>query len=415
MASTMIIRVSHPSRIIRTTIQLPASKSISNRVLLIQALSAERSILTNLSKANDTLVLKKLLATQDSLWNAEDAGTTFRFLIAFACLLNKEIIITGTDRMKQRPVGELVDALNSIGARMIYMEKEGFPPVKIFPAIPLGGKVRMTGSISSQFVSALLLIAPCLKKGLDLSLTGEVVSEPYILMTLGLMNLFGVSSVYNDNHIRIKPQVYQSISYACEPDWTAASYWFEMAALSEAAEIMLLGISGKSLQGDVIIADLMKDFGVVSKEMNGSLLVKKKEAKNPDFFKYNFKHCPDLAQTIACTLAGINGAGDLQGLQSLRIKETNRAEALQRELYNLSVQTDFCDGSKLKIYNNRPIRSTGRILKTHADHRMAMSLAPLSLKLPFIDIEDPDVISKSYPNYWEDLKKAGFIIEDLPK
>ncbi len=408
----MIYRVSHPTRKIKTVVQLPASKSLSNRALIINALGGGNGKTGNLSLAHDTVLLEKLLKTERSTWNCEDAGTAMRFLTAYATMLDREITMTGTERMKQRPVGQLVSALNSLGASISFLEKEGFPPLLISPAVPVGGSISIRGDISSQFISALLMIAPLLEKGLDLTLTGEIISGPYIRMTLSLMKVYGVTPEYNNHHIRIKPGPYHAVKYTCEPDWSAASYWYEMAALAEQADILLGRLSTDSLQGDAITAELMKPFGVHTGKEKQGIRLTKSEKPLPAFFDYSFSGCPDLAQTIACLCAGLGVQADLKGLQSLRIKETNRAEALQRELYNLSVQTDFCGGSKLKIYNNRPIRSTGRILKTHDDHRMAMSLAPLALKLPFVDIENPAVVQKSYPSFWKDMVRAGFVVEE---
>lgn len=409
----MIYRISHPTKIIKASLRLPASKSLSNRVLIIHALTQSPFKIKNLSKANDTILLKKLLASQDVEINCEDAGTALRFLTAYYALTGKEKIITGSDRMKQRPVGELVKSLRILGARIDYLEKDGFPPFKITKSKLKGGKIITDSSISSQFISALLMIAPCLPEGLEIELAGETASKPYIQMTLSLMVHFGIDAKAKGNTITVLAGNYKGSDYTCESDWSAASYWYEIAALADEAEIIFEDMNETSLQGDAIIKTLMTEFGVHTHRLKNKLQLIKNSGTICSNFEYNFKDCPDLAQTMACTCAGLQVAADLKGLQNLRIKESNRAEALQRELYNLHIQTDFCDFSKLKIYNKRPIRYLNRPLKTHHDHRMAMSLAPLALKLPFIEIKNPEVVKKSYPGFWNDLKKAGFEIETI--
>ena len=258
----MIYRISHPSKTIKTSVKLPASKSLSNRALIIQALTKESFEIKNLSDAHDTILLKKLLTSQAKEINCEDAGTTLRFITAYYALLGQEKIITGSEGMKQRPIGELVLSLNSLGAKISYLEKDGFPPLKINKATLKGGKLKTDSSISSQFISALLMIAPILGKGLELELTGETASKPYIDMTLSLLKYFGIVSDYNGSIIRIKPGPYHGKDYTCEADWSAASYWYEIAALADEADIIIENISANSLQGDVVIKDLMKNFGV---------------------------------------------------------------------------------------------------------------------------------------------------------
>jgi 3-phosphoshikimate 1-carboxyvinyltransferase len=314
--------------------------------------------------------------------------------------------------MKQRPVKDLVDALNSLGAKISFLEKDGFPPIKISKGIPKGGIVKISAAVSSQFISALMMIGPYMEKGLDLELTGEVVSEPYIEMTRKVMKHYGVETEYNNKHIRIRNQEYREAAITIEPDWSAASYWYEMAVLAESAEISIGDLHPESLQGDAVISSLCESFGIRTGPAADGLLITKTGNTLPSYFNYNFSGCPDLAQTMACICAGRGVLADLAGLQTLRIKEANRAEALQRELYNLGVRTDFCDFSKLKIYNTRLPKVSSRPLKTHQDHRMAMSLAPLALVLPYVEIEDPGVVEKSYPGFWNDLKSAGFEIAE---
>jgi len=406
----MIYRISHPSKKIKTSIRLPASKSLSNRALIINSLVSVKGEINNLSDAGDTVLLQQLLASDEEVLDCRNAGTVLRFLTARTAFSGNEKVITGSDRMKQRPVKELVEALTALGARISFLETDGFPPFRISRGISKGGSVKISAGVSSQFISALMMIGPCLEKGLDLEMTGAVVSEPYIEMTRKVMQHYGIQIDYNDKHIRIRKQEYNAAPIAIEPDWSAASYWYEMAALAESAEIFSEGLHTDSLQGDAVISSLCKSFGVSTEPAAGGLFIRKSASEIPSYFNYNFSGCPDLAQTMACLCAGYGVLSDLAGLQTLRIKEANRAEALQRELYNLGVRTDFCDFSKLKIYNTRLPKVSSRPLKTHQDHRMAMALAPLALVLPYVEMEDPGVVEKSYPGFWTDLQAAGFEI-----
>lgn len=389
--------------------RLPASKSISNRVLIIDALGGGKSALSNLSEANDTVLMKRLINSSDPVLDAEDAGTTMRFLTAYRAVQGKEKIITGTDRMKLRPIGLLVDALRALGARISYLEKEGFPPLKIegFEGQKTN-QLTIRGDVSSQYISALMMIAPTLPNGLTLTITGKVGSRPYIDMTASLMRKFGVDVQVNENTVEVGPQSYKPSDYQVEADWSAASYWFAFTALADQAEITLPNIRMRSFQGDRVIADLMEQLGVKSEPRGNNLLLTKKEAHTE--LTFDFTHCPDLAQTVAvvCAAKGIHGT--FTGLESLRIKETDRIHALHQELQKIGAQL-IETGSAWKLVPAHNIPETIPIINTYLDHRMAMAFAPLATLRDLV-IENPMVVRKSYPGYWEDMKTMGFSITE---
>jgi 3-phosphoshikimate 1-carboxyvinyltransferase len=389
---------------------LPASKSISNRVLILNALSGGQSEIQNLSNANDTVLMRKLIHAPDELADVEDAGTTMRFLTAYFAVTGRHKILTGTDRMKLRPIGILVDALRQIGAAIDYLEQDGFPPLRT------GGfhgqkasTIRIQGDVSSQYISALMMIAPVLPQGLRLELTGNVGSRPYIEMTASLMRKFGGTVVTDDNTIAIAPLPYKASRYTIESDWSAASYWFAFVALAREAEVTLPNIALRSLQGDRVIVDIMEQLGVKAEPRGNDLLLSKKEA-HPEL-TWDFTHCPDLAQTVAviCAAKGINGK--FKGLESLRIKETDRIKALQQELQKLGAT--FTENEK--IWTLSPAQVLPEkipVINTYVDHRMAMAFAPLAT-LRNITVEDPAVVRKSYPDYWKDMSRMGFRITEF--
>ncbi|WKZ58997.1 MAG: 3-phosphoshikimate 1-carboxyvinyltransferase [Cyclobacteriaceae bacterium] len=393
-----------------TVNRLPASKSISNRVLIMDALGGGKSTLTNLSEANDTVLMRQLINSSDPVLDVEDAGTTMRFLTAYLAVQGQEKVITGTDRMKLRPIGLLVDALRVLGARISYLEKEGFPPLKIegFEGQKTN-QLTIRGDVSSQYISALMMIAPTLPKGLTLTLTGKVGSKPYIDMTASLMRKFGVEVQVNENVIEVGPQPYKPCDYRIEADWSAASYWFAFTALADQAEITLPNITMRSFQGDRVIADLMEQLGVKSEPRGNNLLLTKKEAHTE--LTFDFTHCPDLAQTVAvvCAAKGIHGT--FTGLESLRIKETDRIHALHQELQKIGAQL-IETGSSWKLVPTHNIPETIPTINTYLDHRMAMAFAPLAT-LRDIVIENPTVVRKSYPGYWDDLKTVGFTLAEV--
>ncbi|MDR0542845.1 MAG: 3-phosphoshikimate 1-carboxyvinyltransferase [Dysgonamonadaceae bacterium] len=394
----MIYTLQAPSAI-RAKIRLPASKSISNRVLILNALSHSPYPVENLSDSDDTKVLCKALQSSGSDFDIGAAGTSMRFLAARLALSfepvskfqSSQYTITGTHRMKNRPIGLLVDALRQCGAEIEYLEKEGFPPLLIRGKQLQGGTIVLNGSVSSQYISALLMIAPCMEKGLALHLQGAVISKPYILMTLGLMEKFGVKAQWKSSVIEIKPQQYIPCPFRVESDWSAASYWYEIRALApENSQIELIGLDKNSLQGDAKADDLFR-------LLNGR-------------FHYDFINEPDLAQTLAVTCCLLNIPFRFTGLQSLRIKETDRLSALQTELRKLGYVIQIEEDSILKWMGDRCESEPRPIIATYEDHRMAMSFAPACLKTGEIRIADPEVVSKSYPAYWNDLAAAGFII-----
>jgi 3-phosphoshikimate 1-carboxyvinyltransferase len=376
----------------------------------MDALGGGKSILTNLSEANDTVLMKQLINSSDPVLDVEDAGTTMRFLTAYLSVQGQEKVITGTERMKLRPIGLLVDALHVLGARISYLEKEGFPPLKIegFEGQKTN-QLTIRGDVSSQYISALMMIAPTLPKGLTLTLTGKVGSRPYIDMTASLMRKFGVEVQVNENVIEVNPQPYKPCDYRVEADWSAASYWFAFTALADQAEITFPNITMRSFQGDRVIADLMEQLGVKSEPRGNNLLLTKKEAHTE--LTFDFTHCPDLAQTVAvvCAAKGIHGT--FTGLESLRIKETDRIHALHQELQKIGAQL-IETGSSWKLVPTHNIPETIPTINTYLDHRMAMAFAPLAT-LRDIVIENPAVVRKSYPGYWDDLKTVGFRMKEV--
>ncbi len=376
----------------------------------MDALGGGKSTLTNLSEANDTVLMRQLINSSDPVLDVEDAGTTMRFLTAYLAVQGQEKVITGTDRMKLRPIGLLVDALRVLGARISYLEKEGFPPLKIegFEGQKTN-QLTIRGDVSSQYISALMMIAPTLPKGLTLTLTGKVGSKPYIDMTASLMRKFGVEVQVNENVIEVGPQPYKPCDYRIEADWSAASYWFAFTALADQAEITLPNITMRSFQGDRVIADLMEQLGVKSEPRGNNLLLTKKEAHTE--LTFDFTHCPDLAQTVAvvCAAKGIHGT--FTGLESLRIKETDRIHALHQELQKIGAQL-IETGSSWKLVPTHNIPETIPTINTYLDHRMAMAFAPLAT-LRDIVIENPTVVRKSYPGYWDDLKTVGFTLAEV--
>ena len=384
---------------------LPSSKSISNRAIIIDALAGSTSTLLNLSDANDTHLMKKLVVSSSSELDVEDAGTTMRFLTAFYATTGKNKVITGTDRMKQRPIALLVDALRKLGAEIEYLEKEGFPSIKTkgFKG-QLTSELSIRGDVSSQYISALMMVAPILPKGLLLKFEGAVTSRPYIEMTASLMNQFGINCHVLEGSVNIPHQSYKPTTVTVESDWSAASYWYAFTALADQAEVELPRMTMKSLQGDRVVDDLMEILGVRSEQKGNSLILKKRDFQKE--LTWDFKHCPDLAQTVSVVCAAKGIKGTFTGLESLRIKETDRIKALQVELGKLGA-TFLEDGGKwiLTPSENRQFKSLS--FNTYLDHRMAMAFAPLAT-LADVTIEDPAVTRKSYPKFWEDIKGFGF-------
>ncbi|MFV0417671.1 MAG: 3-phosphoshikimate 1-carboxyvinyltransferase [Dysgonomonas sp.] len=397
---------------IDSSIQLPASKSISNRALILNGLSKNSFDIENLSDCDDTNVMIEAFTSGSNLIDVKAAGTSMRFLTAYLSITSGEWIITGTERMKERPIHILVDALSSLGARIEYLGKIGYPPLKIKGTSLDGGEIYLSGDVSSQFISALLMIAPTMSKGLKIHLEGDIISIPYIKLTLGMMAQFGVKTHWDDRVIKIHPEEYKPTRYVVESDWSAASYWYEMAALMDNAQLELKGLFKNSMQGDSKVAELFLDLGVASEFTDNGVILKKTERRIKKMF-HNFVNEPDLAQTfvVTCCLMGIPFM--FTGLQTLKIKETDRIEALKTEMRKLGYLIYDSENSILEWNGERCEPENTPVIKTYEDHRMAMAFAPSAIKLGCIDIAEPKVVTKSYPRYWEDLKSVGFVIEEV--
>lgn len=393
-----------------STIYLNSSKSESNRLLIIKALSEKEITIKNLSKANDSVLLKNLLESENLVvWDAQDAGTSFRFLTSFLAIKKEHVVLSGTERMKQRPVKVLVDALNKIGAEILYLENEGFPPIYVKGKInQVKNKLDIPGDISSQYISSLLLIAPLLEKGIEINIEEPFYSRPYVNMTLNLMNSFGIKSAVKGNKISIKNQEFSSGSYIVESDWSAASYWYSILSISDDINnLTLQGLKKKSNQGDSVISELMKSFGVNTQYKEDGIVLTKIKLDTEEI-ELDFRDCPDLAQTILVVAAYHKIKLKVSGVESLKIKETDRLVAMKNELKKIGC--DFYEEGNYWILEKRRREIDDELsIDTYKDHRMAMAFAPLASKKSMI-INDPDVVVKSYPTYWEDLKKVGFII-----
>ncbi len=408
---TMRYKLSAPS-VVRTTIQLPASKSISNRALIINALARGTTPPCNLSDCDDTLVMIKALAENNETIDIMAAGTAMRFLTAYLSTVQGTHILTGTERMQQRPIQILVNALRELGAQIEYAGKEGFPPLRIHGTELKGNELTLKGNVSSQYISALLMIGPVLKNGLRLHLTGEIISLPYINLTLQLMKEFGAKAAWTSgNSIEVAPQPYTPVSFMVESDWSAASYWYQIAALSEQAEIELMGLFRNSYQGDSRGAEIFSRLGITTEFTHEGVLLKKSnrlvEQLNEDFVDI-----PDLAQTFAVTCCLLGIPFRFTGLQSLKIKETDRIFALKAELRKLGYLLQDAQDSILIWDGKRCQPEAQPVIQTYEDHRMAMAFAPAALRFPEMRIAEPQVVSKSYPAYWEHLQQAGFQIDN---
>ena len=384
-------------------INLPSSKSISNRALILNALAYSPYEVKNVSDCDDTRVMIRALDSNDSTFDIGAAGTSMRFLTAFLSKTVGEWIITGSERMKQRPIKLLVDALNSLGARIEYVENEGFPPLRIFGSAMMGGEIRLNGGVSSQYISALMMIAPYMQNGLKILLEGNVISVPYIRMTMSMMKEYGVNVTFENNIIDIQPQQYNPIEYTVESDWSAASYWYEVLSLVGNGQIFLKGLYKNSTQGDSKVAELFTQLGVETEyQSNGVLL--SATGNYCTEFQYDFIDQPDLAQTFAVTCCMLHIPFHFKGVQSLKIKETNRVAALIAELAKLGYTLfEPAEGELAWKYESCEAANDIRI-KTYEDHRMAMAFAPAALKTA-LTIEEAQVVSKSYPAFWDDFEK----------
>lgn len=394
------------------TIKLPASKSISNRLLLINVLSANPNIPENLSDSDDTAVMLKALQSDCSLVDVGAAGTSMRFLTAYLSLLPGRHIITGSERMRKRPIEVLVNALRELGADIRYVENEGFPPLEINGQQLHGGSISLPGSISSQYISALMMIAPMMKGGLEINLTGKIVSQPYINMTLKTMEQFGVHGNWDGAKITIPEGDYAHIPSSVESDWSAASYWYEIAALAPSSAEQLSGLYLDSLQGDSEGRHIAEKLGVTTSVVKSNNNLELKAVNTPvRHLNYDFNSQPDIAQTFVVTCCCLGVTFKFTGLESLKIKETDRISALINECKKIGFVLHTNDIDTLS-WDGETCDPTNEPILTYKDHRMAMAFAPAAIKLGSIRIDDPAVVSKSYPKYWDDLKSVGFVITE---
>lgn len=408
----MNLRLSHLSKLKKTNITISGSKSETNRLLLLQALFPEISI-ENISDSDDSVLMQKALESTETIIDIHHSGTAMRFLTAyFSIQKNREVILTGSSRMKERPIGILVEALKILGATIEYLEKPGFPPLKISGKELTNNKISISAEVSSQYISALMLIAPKLLNGLEITLEGNITSRPYIEMTLALLNQLGIETSFVGNTIKIssKPNI-NPIKFIVESDWSSASYYYSIVTLAEVGtEITLSSFKKNSLQADKVLVDIYKDLGVDTTFENNSITLKKSRLHTPKNVVLDLTNSPDIAQTITVTCFGLGISCELNGLHTLKIKETDRLLALKTELQKMGGKITITDSS-LKQEPNLQFLDP-KIIATYQDHRMAMAFAPLALQTN-IKIEDALVVSKSYPNFWQDLQKLGFRISEI--
>ncbi|TRZ71152.1 MAG: 3-phosphoshikimate 1-carboxyvinyltransferase [Bacteroidetes bacterium] len=405
------------------SIRLPSSKSISNRLLIIQALASTDFDIAHLSDSDDTLLLQDLLQkirehkgrTLMAELDTSNAGTVMRFLTAYLSMVPGKWILTGTERMKQRPIGILVDGLKSMGAQIDYLSKLGYPPIMIHGTSLKGKEIIVDPGISSQFISALIIIGPKIPGGLTLHLSGPAVSFPYVEMTIGLLKDFGIHVVHERSRIFIPEGDYLPCNFTVESDWSAAAFWYEAAALADHVDLELEGLSRESLQGDSVISEIFRAFNVVTEFTGkGIHLTKSSQPIQENQFKFNFSDHPDIAPAVitSCAMLGLNGI--FTGLKSLQIKETDRLLALKTEYEKIGITAETYSTGNLipamEISASRIACRPGLQIKTYGDHRMAMTFAPLAILNGNIRIEDPEVVTKSYPGFWNDLVSVGFEI-----
>lgn len=403
---------------ISTEIALTGSKSECNRALIISSLSKQLVKVANMSNAADTVTLNGILENilqnnpHQQTVDVGPAGTAMRFLTAYLSVQTGQFLLTGTERMKQRPIEILAEALKTIGADVTYAEKEGFPPLLINgPLTQNTSNIKIKGDISSQYISALLMIAPVLPQGLTLEIIGELTSLPYIKMTLDMLEAAGIKYTWQGQQINIPSQSFAAATLTVEPDWSAASYWYSITALAEKATISLPYLKNKSLQGDSHIREIMTAFGVQTTEKDNGICIKS-APKNFSNTILDLKDCPDLAQTIIVCAAALKKNLAFTGLETLKIKETDRVLALQNELAKLGVT--LTENNLIYTLNCDGLHFPERVsFKTYEDHRMAMAFAPLSLLIKEVVLEEMDVVEKSYPAFWKDLQKAGFTVEEI--
>ena len=404
----MILSLSHPTAKCNGKLQITGSKSESNRLLLLQALFSGITI-ENTSESDDSKVMQKALQSDAEVIDVHHAGTAMRFLTAyFAHLEKREVLLTGSQRMQERPIKILVEALQSLGASIHYEKEEGYPPIRILGKKLKGGTVSLPANISSQYISALLLIGPVLEEGIQIDLVGKITSVPYIEMTLALLESLGVQTEFEGQTIRVEPQKNpKTTSQIVESDWSSASYFFSVVALADQSEIHLRSYKERSLQGDRVLREIYKKLGVESTIETQTLTLKKTIVDLPEVLHWDLSKAPDIAQTIAVSCYGLGIGCKLTGLHTLKIKETDRLQALYNELTKLGAHVIITEDSLELSPGTNFIANCS--LPTYNDHRMAMAFAPLALKTP-LSIEDAEVVSKSYPTFWEDLEQLNFKI-----
>jgi 3-phosphoshikimate 1-carboxyvinyltransferase len=408
----MRYRITKTDKTLKGSITLPGSKSITNRLLIIKALCHDDFALTNFSQSEDSLTLFELINSTEPLLDAKDGGTTIRFITAFLAIHEGDVTVTGSERLQNRPIGPLIDALRQLGADITYKEKEGFPPLLIKGKMLEGNKIEVDAGMSSQFVTALLLIAPMLRNGLIIKMKGDVVSRPYIEMTLQIMKYFGISYEWTQSVISIPQQRYTGKDFVVEGDWSAASYYYALAALCDDVDLKIYGLNKTSFQGDAVVAKIMDKFGVQTSYIENGIRLTKNEnvARN---LEYDFKQCPDLAQTFLFTCAAMGIPGQLTGLHNLRIKETDRIKAVRTELARIGVPMKEI-GFSWNLGVNLNLQLLHDLdFDTYNDHRMAMAEVVLAIPYKTITINNPDVVRKSYPGFWDDLKQLGFGVEGV--
>jgi len=393
---------------IEGVIDLPASKSISNRALILSMLGNSTAQITHLADCDDTKVMMETLHSSSTSFDIGAAGTSMRFLTAYLSNREGEWVLTGSERMKNRPIAVLVDALNQLGAKIDYIEKEGYPPLHIAGKALQGGKINLAGNISSQYISALLMVAPTMRAGLEITLEGKIISMPYIRMTLRMMSDFGVKAEWEGQTIIVPHQEYKPIAFHVESDWSAASYWYAIAALSPNSSFKLLGLKRDSMQGDAQLATIFDSLGITTEYTSDGVIISH-SGKPISSFSYNFINQPDLTQTVVVCCCLLDIPFSFSGLQTLKIKETDRIAALKNEMAKLGyILAEPAEGM-LEWNGKRTEPDYEKPIRTYEDHRMAMAFAPASLVHP-IKIEHPEVVSKSYPKFWNDLQSVGFKI-----
>lgn len=411
-------RLSRPHKEINAVVEVSRSKSISNRLLILSALSGGALKINSLSNAEDTVRLKALLISNEEILDAGHGGTTIRFLLAYKAIKGKPCILTGSERLRQRPVAALVEALRQLGAELEYLEKDGFLPVAVRGFTPPPGhpELSISADISSQFVSALMMIGTALPEGLTLHLKDKVVSASYINMTLSLLHQIGIEAFWKDKTIYIPPGQAFEMEIEVESDWSSASYIYGLAALADKASIKIPGLRLQSLQGDAVVATFMKRLGVQTEELSDGVQISKLQNHHPDSFEADFELCPDIAQTLAVVLSALSVPFSFSGLSTLKVKETDRVQALINELAKAAIllRAEHEAGDILLRYDGKEKidLSAQPQFSTYHDHRMALAFSLLSMIAPVI-IEDPMVVEKSFPTFWEEMRWMGMEVEEV--